>query len=325
MGFECGEKVKWIFFIFCASATLALGFFMLSLIATGEYQAPPGPLETPPLLTFITLGDWGMVGSDQFAVAKQMESAAVTYNVTLLVTTGDNFYPAGVENDTEAAWDTIYRQVYNTPRLMNMPWYISLGNHDHYAKTRGQAEIDYTKNKRDSRWYLPAAWWTNSIKRDNSTIQFVIFDTTVWISTDTNDTVTQAEKPVQEEWLYDKLYHSSADWLFVFGHHPVYSFHADVDGMAPLMETFRISKVDAYFAGHDHDLQHSVNNDVNFIVSGGGAKRETYPSRTPTGGRWFMNEPGFTVTQVWAERATTRFIDREGRVRYTTTQLRRAK
>jgi hypothetical protein len=56
---------------------------------------PPTPPATPPLFTFISLGDWGENNLDQVAVAKQLEAAALLYNASLLVTTGDNFYPAG--------------------------------------------------------------------------------------------------------------------------------------------------------------------------------------------------------------------------------------
>jgi tartrate-resistant acid phosphatase type 5 len=105
---------------------------------------------------------------DQFAVAKQIEIAAVKYNATLLVTTGDNFYEAGVENDTDPKWQTVWRDVYNTPKLSKMPWWVTLGNHDRYAKTRGQGQIDYYTKGHDARWYLPNPWYTKTLQLANA-------------------------------------------------------------------------------------------------------------------------------------------------------------
>jgi hypothetical protein len=95
----------------------------------------------------------------------------------------------GVENDTDPKWDSIYRSVYNKPTLLRIPWYITLGNHDRYATTRGQGQIDYYLNKRDTRWYLPAAWYTNTFTVNTTTIQFVMYDSSVFIATDVNDTL----------------------------------------------------------------------------------------------------------------------------------------
>ena len=63
----------------------------------------------------------------------------------------------------------------------------------------------------------------------------------------------------QDMWLEDTLQKSTADWLFVCGHHPVYSAgrHGPtprlVNQLRPLLEKYKVA---AYFCGHDHNLQH---------------------------------------------------------------------
>lgn len=321
-------NLKYILGIFIGSAILAMGFFALSYLASGRYVPPPAPPASTPLLTFIVLGDWGINTLDQVAVAKQMEIAALKYNATLLLTTGDNFYEQGVENDTDTKWQTVYRDVYNTTKLLSMPWYITLGNHDHYAKTRGQAQVDYYTNQRDKRWYLPKLWYTSTLQVANeagnqSTIQFIMFDSSIFIANDGNDTLTQQEKREQNTWMDTTFVNAKADWLFAVAHHPVISFHQPVPGMSDLIPKLHLSKADAFIAGHDHDLQHSSSDDVQYFVSGAGAKRETAGTATPVGGRWSAQVNGFSIHQVWADVMTTRFIDYEGVERYSYTQKRR--
>jgi hypothetical protein len=43
-------------------------------------------------LRFITIGDWGKPGNIQNAVAQQMASSAEQYNISFIISTGDNFY-----------------------------------------------------------------------------------------------------------------------------------------------------------------------------------------------------------------------------------------
>ena len=58
----------------------------------------------------------------------------------------------GVQNETDPLWSSAYKNVYTSPHLQ-IPWYVILGNHDYIQNE--QAQIDYYKNKRDSRWTMP--------------------------------------------------------------------------------------------------------------------------------------------------------------------------
>uniref|UniRef100_A0A915I4F7 Calcineurin-like phosphoesterase domain-containing protein n=1 Tax=Romanomermis culicivorax TaxID=13658 RepID=A0A915I4F7_ROMCU len=80
------------------------------------------------------------------------------------------------------------------------------------------------------------------------------------------------------KWIENQLSNSTAEYLFIAGHYPVYST-ADhgptqclIDKLNPLMQKYNVT---AYLSGHDHNLQHlRVNlNDtlLNYVISGAGA------------------------------------------------------
>ncbi|VDK69290.1 unnamed protein product [Cylicostephanus goldi] len=71
------------------------------------------------------------------------------------------------------------------------------------------------------------------------------------------------------KWINDTLNSSTADYLFVAGHYPVYSVASHgptkclLDQLIPRLEAYNVS---AYFAGHEHSIQvtpvkKSVNSD----------------------------------------------------------------
>jgi tartrate-resistant acid phosphatase type 5 len=83
------------------------------------------------------------------------------------------------------------------------------------------------------------------------------------------DGLLRADK--QYEWIKQTLSTSTADWLFVVGHYPVWSIaeHGPtknlVEYLKPLLETY---KVNAYFCGHDHNMQYLEQNSVSYFLTG---------------------------------------------------------
>ncbi|MBD0333578.1 MAG: hypothetical protein ICV66_13100, partial [Chitinophagaceae bacterium] len=54
-------------------------------------------------VSFMVIGDWGRDGNQhQKTVADQMDVFARKYHIDFIVTTGDNFYPAGVASIDDA-------------------------------------------------------------------------------------------------------------------------------------------------------------------------------------------------------------------------------
>ncbi len=93
----------------------------------------------------------------------------------------------------------------------------------------------------------------------------------------------ETKKAAQLAWLEKTLAESTADWLLVAGHFPMYSggYHGDTEELQrdvrPLLEKYR---VDAYLCGHDHDLQYlrdaPEGQGVAYFASGSGGQ-DVYP------------------------------------------------
>lgn len=86
---------------------------------------------------FIAIGDWGDEVKDQLPVAYSMARWADVNQPEFIISTGDNFYPDGVRSVTDPKWTTNWVDVYNNASLVNLPWYISVGNHDYFLSPDG--------------------------------------------------------------------------------------------------------------------------------------------------------------------------------------------
>ena len=299
---------------------------LLALTISAQVHLPLAPIPRD-TFHFVSLGDWGSVNKDQAAVAEQIGYSVAAFNASVLLAVGDNFYEDGVANDTDPQWQTSYRDVYTNTSL-DIPWYAILGNHDHHLG-RGQGEIDYYTNKRDNRWYCPSYWYDQTwlLQDSNVTVHMVFIDTVI-LSGDDNATWPK-EREEQYAWINATLAASTADWLIVVGHYPVYSSGehgntADLDtNLKPMLQQYA---VDMYLCGHDHTLQHLQEsaNTTQYFVSGNGAKRGDI---TPIPQQLFgVVDPGFMLHSVHGRHEmSTAVVDYNGKTIYHYAQKRLSK
>jgi tartrate-resistant acid phosphatase type 5 len=243
-------------------------------------------------LEFIALGDAGTGDDEQQAVARAMGKYASQNPVEFVLYLGDNFNPDGVDDEYDEKFQTYFEQVYDKI-LLNIPFYVVLGNHDYRGDT--YAQIEYTN--RSSRWRMPDYYYTFTSQHDGADLcQFFAIDTTPIVKWD--------RIKEQMTWLEDALNKSRARWKIVFGHHPVYSNGKQGDSddlkytVLPILERYN---VDVYLCGHDHDLQilDQVNG-VNYLVSGTGAQ----PTDTNCGNNtiYASSQLGFMAFRIsWHE------------------------
>jgi len=145
------------------------------------------------------------------------------------------------------------------------------------------------------------------------------------------------------EWLNSTLEKVTTKWKFVAGHHPITDEHMPY--MMPSLEAFGVQ---AYFAGHVHNLQHlqEKGSSVNYFISGAGAfgsafekdaamllktqgvklgtshqpRALPHPSGRPwSGANWVGDGPGFLAISLDGNVATGRFFNHEGKEIYNTT------
>jgi tartrate-resistant acid phosphatase type 5 len=302
--------------LFVASQTALVGKLMAEpLLADDAYAGA---------LNFGLIGDWGRLGRpDQMAVAQQMGLACAQANASFIISVGDNFYEDGVASVQDPQWERSFENVY-TARSLQVPWYIALGNHDYRGSV--QAQLDYSKT--DKRWIMPARYYRQVYTVDASTsLECFTIDT----SPMKHEYAVRPENeqmrlelgtqnvPQQLAWLDQALGESTAPWKLVIGHHPIYSaglgHGSEQDMITTLLPILQKHKVQAYIAGHDHDLQHLKTGDLHLVISGGGSEHRPVFLIAET--KFSRAASGFALASVRANEMQVRYIDDKGRLLYT--------
>jgi tartrate-resistant acid phosphatase type 5 len=309
--------------LFVASQAVVASRFL-----PGSLLAETAPQTTPPNgLNFLIFGDWGRRGEqDQVEVATQMAKASKDLNSKFIISVGDNFYENGVQSVEDPHWQESFEEVYRVPALQ-IPWHCILGNHDYHANC--DAQIAY--NKISPRWNMPARYYVQSHQIDTvTTVDFFYLDTTPMIkgyyrdgNEKTRASVITQDVPKQLAWFKAALAASKAQWKIVIGHHPIYSGggHGDtpelIKNILPLLQAH---KVQAYFNGHDHDLQHLVAGEVNLFDTGAGSQHT--PTFFTKRSKFAKSCSGFTTVSLQAEKMDVRMIDIQGTPVYATSVSR---
>jgi acid phosphatase len=303
--------------LFVASqATLAARLLPTRLLA--------GPVSAE-ALNFLVFGDWGRRGEqDQVEVAAQMAKAAQDSKAGFVISVGDNFYEDGVSSAEDAHWRLSFEQVYSAPSLQ-VPWHVILGNHDYHGNC--DAQLAYAKTS--PRWRMPSRYYMQShTVAPNITADFFYIDTTPMVKSyfsngKTKANVATQDVPKQLAWFKAALAGSQAQWKLVFGHHPIYSGggHGNTDELiADILPLLHEYKVQAYFNGHDHDLQHLVAGEINLFDTGAGSQHTpTLPTKRT---RFSASTSGFTAVALAADTMEVRMIDNKGKLLYATTAPR---
>lgn len=271
----------------------------------------PQTLSDKHHISFIAIGDQGEGGRSQRHVARLMNEKAAEDSVKFVITLGDNFYQRGVTSASDKQWSDKFEAMYDLPYLA-VPFYATLGNHDHKD---GNARHQVEYSKKNTRWVMPHYYYTFSKKIDaDNSVQFFALDT--------NTIKKQTENYIEQiNWLEHELQSSTARWKIVFGHHPVFSYgkHGHqkqmIDHVRPLLEKH---KVDVYISGHDHDRQllRPVGG-VHYIISGTGSRSRD----TQYGENTIFAETnlGYIWCSVSSSQFHVQFIDRHGAIEFAHT------
>ncbi|HUB66969.1 MAG TPA: tartrate-resistant acid phosphatase type 5 family protein, partial [Candidatus Methylacidiphilales bacterium] len=295
--------------LFIASQAPLLGRLAYGDIATGAGDKNA--------LHFLVIGDWGRLGRpDQHQVATQMAETAQSLGAAFVISAGDNFYEDGVESATDPQWKESFENVYRAPSLQT-PWYVILGNHDYHGNC--QAQLDYATTH--PRWVMPARYYTQTRSfGSSSAVDFVFIDTSPMVKSyrkedkiehpKLRENVLTQDVPTQLQWLEETLAGSKADWKIVVGHHPIYSggMHGDqpelIQQVLPLLQKYNVQ---AYFCGHDHDLQHLKAGKIDLFVSGGGSEHR--PSHEVAQSQFDKSSSGFMAISLRKDELLVRVID----------------
>lgn len=272
---------------------------------------------------FYVIGDWGRNGYfKQKELANTMHKAGFVIEPEIIISTGDNFYPNGVASVNDPYLKSSYEDIYSGYNLF-CPWYIVLGNHDYRGNT--QAQIDYTNVSR--RWNMPDYYYhLDKTSDDGAKIRFLFIDTNPF-EDDYYDSkkyakVREQDSLQQKKWIEKKLNEPQADWKIVIGHHPMYTSGKRMKDFSyqrkNLENVFEKYKVNAYFAGHEHDLQHQkpTNFYTHHFVSGAGA--EVRPTNKLPITKFAASIQGFMIVSVSKNKMLIQVVDYKGNVIYKT-------
>ncbi|WP_407539910.1 metallophosphoesterase [Deinococcus radiomollis] len=299
-----------------------------------DTQVTLGTPAQPAELRVLVMGDQGIGGDIQVAVAKAMTSVCAAQGCDLGLGMGDNFYPqapAGTDSP-------IFRERFADPYGgLKMPFLMAAGNHDESWIRGGDganpdglnSELAYANI--NPQWVMPARFYrAHSGEGETQLAQFFVVDTAPLASYLPNrDPVYRPGGPfdaAQRGWLKTALAGSTARWNIVVGHHPLLNngLHGSAGsydfGLIPwgngepvraLFQQAACGKADLIAAGHDHTLQlfaasNSVCPGTRLLVSGAaGETTGPGPGRNPSEFQ-AMDTPGFFWLKLSRTSMTTR-------------------
>jgi tartrate-resistant acid phosphatase type 5 len=326
----------WKYPVLAISAALTL--------VSGEPRGSPEKSTMDPSLTFLVMGDWGGQGGvpctllnqcttrEEKATATGMKMIGDQINARFSVALGDNFYSTGVENVESKRFKLTFEDVFKN----DIPFHVIAGNHDHLGNV--SAEIAYTA--RSKRWSYPSLYYTFTEKAGNQTVQFVMTDTVVLSgnchvpNSDVElhgnelggpENVDAAES--QMRWIEETLAASTADYLIVAGHYPVYSIceHGPtsylVKNIKPLLTRYNAS---AWINGHDHCAEYiDVGDGVQYHTIGSAHENNDntqHKDDIPKGSLKFhtgKGDGGFASVAVSSDEMVFTHYDGSGKLLYT--------
>jgi tartrate-resistant acid phosphatase type 5 len=212
---------------------------------------------------------WPYTTRAQRSVATTLGQQAGEIGAKFTLLLGDNFYSHGVKSVDDHRWVSTFESVFTNENLQSDRHFrVIAGNHDH----RGNVSAQIAYSSKSPRWFFPSEYYDFvegiSGVGGNLAIHFVMIDTSILIK----DT---PESQRQWAWLRKVLAGSSADFLVVAGHHPVWSSCSHgptqklVGELKALLDAARAS---IYLSGHDHCAEHiGENMGVQYHVIGAGA------------------------------------------------------
>lgn len=275
-------------------------------VAPEVRHAVPAALDE---LRLVILGDWGSGQPEQWEVAQACDRAADELGgFHAGVFLGDNFYPAGVDSIADPTWVEYFEEVYDTPWLGALTWHAVLGNHDYSGDPR--AQIKYSRYS-GGRWSMPHFYWRHDFRSTEGEPLLSI------VAVDTNKRFAFWDN--QLAWLKPTLEElADATWpVIVIGHHPLISngrHDATYEKRIVLRPLIERTNVQAYFAGHDHNLQLIERDGLAHIVSGGGGKVLHGFTHDEPGTRFKRRDYGFCILFATPDSLRVEFRDRRAEV-----------
>src|SRR3989304_1413347 len=242
------------------------------------------------------LGDSGTGGEAQLKVADSLRRICEEQNCDAVILLGDVIYDKGVESVDDLQFKTKFEIPY---KAIDAPFYIALGNHDHFGCV--DCYIQYDSNS--PKWEFPNYYYRHSF---GSLVDIFVLDT---------DNFSKD----QAAWLEQETKKSTAAWKIAVGHHPIYTNSKQYSKAYPEKKALLSSSVcynfDLYLSGHTHGLEDLGEIcGVRHIVSGGGGGDlyEIIPNQSPFSAESY----GLLLLKAQTDSITLFFYNERGEILY---------
>lgn len=201
---------------------------------------------------FSAIGDYGLAGNNELAVANLVKS----WNPDFIVTLGDNNYPLGADSTIDQNIGQYYHEfiypykgIYGNGSNVNR-FFSSLGNHDWYSDS-AKPYFNYFELPGNERYY-------DIIRGD---VHLFILDS------DPNEPHGFTDTSIQAMWLKDELALSWSKWNIVVVHHAPYS--SGQHGSTLYTQwPYKMWGADLVLSGHDHTYERLFVDSLTYIVCG---------------------------------------------------------
>lgn len=272
------------------------------LVITRSVEHVPQENERVNLLVF---GDFGSGDDLQRKVAELVNTVCEKEKSDAILTVGDNIYDHGVTSTDDPQWNTKVFDMYNGSCSGKLKIYAALGNHDYEGNAKAQIEMTNV----NPRWQMPARFYKVAF---GSLVDLVVVDT--------NFPDKCGFSACSLTWAENELQASNAIWKIVTGHHPLASggrYPKPKAALgATLPNTLCDGKANAFFSGHDHNLQHLKGKMAgsscafNHFISGAGGGEVPTPVNPVAGLTEFaLATPGILSVTYTPQSADYKFYD----------------
>ncbi|MEI7772513.1 MAG: metallophosphoesterase, partial [Chloroflexales bacterium] len=260
----------------------------------------PVVTTTPAGARFAVIGDYGMAGDAEAAVA-----ALVTgWSPDFVITTGDNNYSHGGADTIDAnigqyyhAFIAPYRGAYGPGDAANR-FFPVLGNHD-WEVGYPEPYLSYFGLPGNGRYY----------QLDRGPLSFFMLDSMP------DEPDGTAPESAQGRWLQASMAGSVARWKVVVFHHPPFS--SGLHGSSGWMQwPFAAWGAQLVLSGHDHSYERIAREGITYVVNGlGGAPRYAPGGSRAEGSQIFYNQlHGAMLVEASATTLHAQFIAQTGEV-----------